>query len=120
MNQHRHRAGAACQLCQTGRIGEQRDGPAFDRVSVEAGTMCRRAGQCGEQVTRPHVLGAQRHTGDAQVGDDAGLMWAFGGYRTYLSGQRRQRHARNGGGAQRSGHRYHLPLSPIFKAAPSS
>ena len=43
-------------------------------VSVEAGAMSRRAGQCGEQVTRPHVLGAQRHTGDAQIGDDAGRM----------------------------------------------
>ena len=50
------------------------DRSAFDRVSVEAGAMSRRAGQCGEQVTRPHVLGAQRHTGDAQIGDDAGRM----------------------------------------------
>jgi hypothetical protein len=104
MNQHGHRAGTVAHLRQPGRIGKHRDGPAFDRVAAKARSVRRRAGQCGEQVAGSYVLGPQGDTGNPQIGSRA----AVGGYRAHVCAQSRQRHARSGGGAQRSGHRHHL------------
>ncbi len=74
--------------------------PRSTASRVEPGAVCRRARQRGEQVAGPDVLGSQRHTGDLWIRRGA----ALGGNRAHLGGQCRQRHARDGGGTQRSGH----------------
>jgi hypothetical protein len=72
MNQDRQRCeplGLVGDFGDAGGVGEYRDGPAFDGVTEMADAMGGRTGKCGEQITRPHILGSQRHTGDTQIGD---------------------------------------------------
>ena len=49
-------------------VGEHRDRAGIEGRTGVLGAMCQGPGQCGEQVAGYCVLGAQRHSGDTDVG----------------------------------------------------
>ena len=94
---------------QSVSVGEHRDRAGIECGTRVLGAMCRGSVQCGEQVAGSSVLGAQCHSGDAQIR----WHWRVGEHRTEPGRQRGQSQTRRGPGPQGTGHHRSPPVGSV-------